>query len=326
MFQNPSQPFYGIIGFKQEDQILWKGYGPDNKNLPTLETQYRIASVTKTFIGSAFSKLAEQGFDLNTTVDKLLPSFTHPYAHQITVQHLLCHRSGLAAFITDDRSEPFHERPRSLEWLIDQASALPLQFAPGTNSVYSPPGYILLGAILEEHTKQSCAQWLTQNIFSPFDLHNTVFYPQGIMDENREQYPSLPKTHCWKEGKILPLQSARDFSTSHASGAIISTAQDLLNWAETLIIRQIAVNPKALSTMLHDYGQGFGYGICIGESKKHPAYYHFGGTSGISSVLICCPALKASLCILSHVQDYPTRKLAKEIWPQVAFHLLNFAD
>lgn len=128
-FQDPSQHFYGIIGFTQEDKLLWKGYGLDDKNPPTLETQYRIASVTKTFIGAAFCKLAEQGFDLNTPIDKLLTSFTHPQANKITVQHLLCHRSGHAGFITDNLSEPFHERPRSLEWLIDQASALTLNLS-----------------------------------------------------------------------------------------------------------------------------------------------------------------------------------------------------
>ncbi len=324
MFADPSQPFYGIIAFKQEGQLLWKGYGPD-KNLPTLETQYRIASITKTFIGTAFSKLAEQGFDLNTTVDKLLPGFTHPQANEITVHHLLCHRSGLAGFITNDRSEPFHESPRSLEWLIAQASRIPLQFSPDTSSVYSPPGYILLGAILEGYTKKSCAEWLTQNFFKIFDLYQTSFCSQGTIDENRKQYPSLPQTHQWKNEKIVPLQSRRDFSTSYASGAIVSSAQDLLEWADALLAHQV-VAEHALLRMLHDYGQGYGYGICIGESGKHPVYYHFGGTSGISSVLVTCPALKASLCILSHIQDYPMKKLAKEIWPNVAFYRLNFAE
>jgi CubicO group peptidase (beta-lactamase class C family) len=323
MFPDPSQSFYGIIAFQQEEQLLWKGYAPGG-NLPTLETQYRIASITKTFIGAAFSKLAEQGLDLRTTVDELLPSFTHPCAGQITLQHLLCHRSGLAGFKTDGFGEPFHELPRSLEWLVTQVSRIPLQCAPDTSSIYSPPGYVLLGAILEKYTKQSCSQWLERNFFTPFNLRNTHFHPQGTMDESRKECQTLPKTHLWKDNKISPLQSHRDFSTSHASGAIISTAQDLLNWADVLLIRKIVMGNEDLSAMLHDYGQGFGYGVCVGTSGKYPVYYHFGSTSGISSVLITCPTTKTSLCILSHVQDYPITKLAKEIWPHVAFHRLNF--
>ena len=322
MFQDPSLPFYGTIAFKKEVELVCKGYSHDH-NLPTLHTQYRIASVTKTFIGATYVKLCEQGLDLKTPVNQILKNFTHPQGHEITIEHLLCHQSGLGGFITEGLAEPFHEQYRSLDWLIEQTSQLPLEFNPGEKSIYSPPGYILLGAILEKYTQKPCKQLLEENFFTPLNLNQSTFDAAGTMAENRLQYRSLPQTYLWQDHKILPLEPLRNFSTSHGSGAVISTAYDLLQWIEALVIKQNVLSDSALSRMLHDYGHGFGYGICIGHSENHPTYYHFGSTSGISSILVACPNLKISVCILSHIQNYPMRVIIKEIWESITNQRLS---
>ena len=58
---------------------------------------FRIASMTKPFVGTATLTLVEKGrFALDDPAAKYLPSFENPRSSAITIRHLLTHRSGFA--------------------------------------------------------------------------------------------------------------------------------------------------------------------------------------------------------------------------------------
>ncbi len=66
----------------------------------TPNTLYRIGSITKTFTATLiFQLIDEKKLTLNTKLAKYFPQM--PNAEQITIAHLLSHKSGLADFVND---------------------------------------------------------------------------------------------------------------------------------------------------------------------------------------------------------------------------------
>ena len=62
---------------------------------PTTDTQYRIGSISKTFVGVEVMRLRDEGrLDLGDTIGAHLPEVPFP---QVTVAQLLTHTSGLQA-------------------------------------------------------------------------------------------------------------------------------------------------------------------------------------------------------------------------------------
>ncbi len=67
-------------------------------------------------------------------------------SRRVTIRQLLTHSSGLSAYL------PFY-RDYTGRFEFEKAiCTLPLEYAPGTQSIYSDLGFILLGFILEDAT------------------------------------------------------------------------------------------------------------------------------------------------------------------------------
>ena len=57
----------------------------------------------------------------------------------------------------------------------------PLEYEPGTKTVYSDLGFILLGEILERATGKTVDQLALEQIFAPLDMHDTMFKPSKTL-------------------------------------------------------------------------------------------------------------------------------------------------
>jgi CubicO group peptidase (beta-lactamase class C family) len=108
-------------------------------------TIFDLASLTKVIATTSIAmRLVSDGrIDLDSPVGRFVPSFASGDRGAISIRHLLTHSSGL----------PAHARlweNVSGRTAFERAMAdLPLERAPGTRSVYSDPGFMLLGFALE---------------------------------------------------------------------------------------------------------------------------------------------------------------------------------
>jgi CubicO group peptidase (beta-lactamase class C family) len=111
----------------------------------TSATIYDLASLTKVLCTATIAgTLVERGLvGLDDPVGKWSGAWTGMDRSAVTLRHLLLHTAGL----------PVHRRyfetlhgPAAVEAAIGRE---PQEYAPGTRSVYSDPGFILLGCILE---------------------------------------------------------------------------------------------------------------------------------------------------------------------------------
>jgi len=157
---------YGVPGASiavthGEKLVYLKTYGKQDETQPvTVQSLFRLASVSKPITSIAIFKLIEQGkLHLSDTVfgaGGILGTDygTQPYGPhitEITVDQLLHHTSG---GWPNDSSDPMFANPsmtaaQLISWTLDNR---PLTTVPGTAYAYSNFGYCVLGRVIEKVT------------------------------------------------------------------------------------------------------------------------------------------------------------------------------
>jgi CubicO group peptidase (beta-lactamase class C family) len=95
---------------------------------------------------------------------------------EITLQYLLGHASGLPAH--REYYKELVRYPRAArkdimtEWILKEE----LQFKPGSQTLYSDLGFILLGRIVEIQSRQSLDSFVADKVMKPLGLENKIFY------------------------------------------------------------------------------------------------------------------------------------------------------
>ncbi len=150
------------------------------------DTLFDLASLTKIFSTTlAVMHLVDmQQVSIDDAVSKYLPSFCGGYKSQVTLRHLLQHRSGLPSsyHFYDPNQVPaqFYSQTRATTCTLLPLVAL--QHEPDTVTVYSDINFALLGLIIEAVTGQRQDQFVHEQIYAPLGLQNTGYRPllQGI--------------------------------------------------------------------------------------------------------------------------------------------------
>jgi hypothetical protein len=152
---------------------------------PKADQRFRIGSVTKTFTATIVLQLVQEGkLRLDSTLEEHLPGVV-PRGGEITIRHLLSHRSGLAnvtdypQWLSEAERSPSTSPINSLRF----AASKPLAFRPGSRERYSNTNYIALGLVIEKVTGRSYAEELEH----AFRLPRTRAIPISIpaLDEAR---------------------------------------------------------------------------------------------------------------------------------------------
>jgi len=172
-----------------EKAFGYKAVYPE-KDTMTLETMFDLASVSKC-VGTtlSFMQLVEQGkVRLVDNVSYYFPDF-QPWEDpetgekvQITVQNLLSHSSGLAAYLPNVQEymdEFGYNSPDSLMMYI--STRIKRNFRPGTQQLYSCLNFITLQNILEQVTGERLCDYAQKNVFDVLGLKHTTYFP---LDEN----------------------------------------------------------------------------------------------------------------------------------------------
>lgn len=142
-----------------------------------LDTIYDLASLTKPLVtGLLCAKLIEnREINLADKIGKFFPSFGYGDKREITIQDLLTHTSGFAAwqpfYLT---AENFGSSPADLTAFI---AASELLNQPRTKVVYSDFNFILLGFLLEKLHDKTLYAISRAEILDKLNLIETVFNP-----------------------------------------------------------------------------------------------------------------------------------------------------
>jgi len=137
------------------------------------DTLYDLASLTKVVATTTAAMiLVDEGrLDLDKRVSSFLPKFQGGSKDQVTVRHLLTHSSGI------DWWAPLYKELKTKEAYLERIQAMDLVYEPGTKSVYSDLGVLLLGEIIERVAGEPLAAFARRRVFEPLGLHDTFFRP-----------------------------------------------------------------------------------------------------------------------------------------------------
>lgn len=172
---------YGNIGLAvvvvKEGRVVYSetfGYNPDpadpTKGMPIRKDDlFYIASVSKTFVGTAIMQLVEKGMvslddDVNKHLDFSLRNPNFP-GIPITVRMLLAHRSSLKKNADYDDFDKIN--PEKADDVRDFYN----DYQPGAKTDYSNLGYVILGAVVEKVTGLRFDAYVQKNILGPMNLH-----------------------------------------------------------------------------------------------------------------------------------------------------------
>jgi D-alanyl-D-alanine carboxypeptidase len=191
---------------------------------------YRIASITKTFTGTAVLQLRDAGLlDLDDPVVKWIPELSDSASPAgigaVTIRRLLSHESGLVSeppgtnFLA---AEPRYEglASRNLERVGEIFAAVP----PNTQTKYSNLGYQLLGEIVQRASGTPYLQYIADRILTPLSMSSTGFEPlaPGLAARRATGYNAAALSDELSVAPAMP--------PLWAEGGLWSTAEDLGRW------------------------------------------------------------------------------------------------
>ncbi len=220
------EPGAAVLVTKDGKAVFRKAYGMANleHHIPLRpEMVFRLGSLTKQITAAAIFLLQEQGkLSLADDIGKYLPEFSNPQA-TITIEHLLTHSSGIPGYTESPKFDEISSLEMSVPSIVGLIKELPPDFAPGTNFAYSNSGYFLLGAIIEQASGVSYAEFLDRSIFQPLGMKNTSY------DSNDKVVSNRASGYTIVDGEI---RNARYVSMSvpYSAGSLRSSVDDLRVW------------------------------------------------------------------------------------------------
>ncbi|HKX92989.1 MAG TPA: serine hydrolase domain-containing protein [Sphingomicrobium sp.] len=217
-------PFSGVVLAKDASTnfVTASGYMDEAQSRPiSADTRFRLASVQKVLTKTAIGLLVEQGkLGLDDPVGKYVPDLPDELA-SATIQQLLDHRSGAAAFT---RLSPEVQAAlldaRTTSDLVDLVASQPTSFRPGERQEYSNGGFFLLGAVIERISGKSYGDYLAAAIFRPLGMTAT-----GLTGDTRTASPLSKMAAEMRSAAAIPMGSGERRASPAGDG--VSTASDL---------------------------------------------------------------------------------------------------
>jgi len=289
-----NQRWMGSVMLRENGEIVYQnaiGMADLEGNISnTLQTRFRIGSQTKTFTAVMILQLVQEN---KLKMDDLLSQFFPeiPNAEQITLAHLLRHRSGIYNFTNDPEYLTYHTNPIAQKEILQKITGYQPVFEPGSKAEYSNSNYILLGYILEAVTGMDYAENLKARITEPLGLEHT-YYGSKINPDISEAY-----SYKW-EGGAFVLEAETNMQIPHGAGAVVSTVRDITLFLEALFNgRLLAEEQFAEMIRLED---DFGCGLFVMPFYNHKGMGHTGGIDGFSSMMAYFPEQHLAVSLLSN--------------------------
>jgi D-alanyl-D-alanine carboxypeptidase len=212
----------------------------------TTESRMLAASIGKMFVGAVAASLIHEGvLEPDIPVSRWLGErdwFTRlPNHEEITLRHLLTHRSGLPNHVYMDafaaeikKRMTDHTLPISPDSLVQFVLDQEPLFNADEGWAYTDTGYILVGLIIEEATGRDIYSIIEEQFLAPLNLRSTSpsdrYVLQGLAAgyaaENSLGFPVKTTT---PEGRM-----AWHPGIEWTGGGLISTSADLASWGAEL--------------------------------------------------------------------------------------------
>ena len=257
-----------------------------------LESQFRLASVSKNFTAMAILTLVSSG---KIAIDDPLSTYVPELPYKgITIRHLLNHTSGLPdyealfeekwkpEFANDERERFISGNEDIIDLLVEYTPEV--SFAPGEKWEYSNTGYVLLATTIMRVSGTSFPEYLAKNLFSGAGMSQTLVFDPIQISPMPHRVDGFNQ-----EGNNLVSSDIHFLNPVQGDGGIYSTSGDLHKWDQFLYNQKLM--PDSLLQMAYTSGTlnngaatGYGFGWNVTTSPDGAkAVAHGGGWVGFST-------------------------------------------
>lgn len=297
----------GVAGVVRGDELTWlssagfaciaAGTAADPAML------YGIASITKTFTGTAIMQLRDAGrLDLDDPAVRWLPelrSLANPFgaAETVTIRRMLSHESGLASVPPGtDWSVPAYQGDPGQTLRL--AAEIPVQFPPHAQHNYSNLAYQWLGEIITRVSGTPYPRYIREAILDPLGMTATGFQP--LPAEMSARCATGYEWHALSDY----LDPAPPMPPAWAEGGLWSCAEDLARWvsfqlraytepaATAVVLDAASLRAMHKPRYLADerWTQAWGMSWCGTRRDDTIWIGHSGGIPGFTSAICFNPA------------------------------------
>lgn len=292
--------------------VFAKAYGQANAEwqIPnTLDTRFRIASISKTFTAALVMQFEERGrLSVTDRLCGFLESCPEAWA-PLTIHHLLTHTSGIPDYVRlpdfGSLSRQAYAPSRIITLVRDKA----LEAAPGERYLYSNANYVLLGLVLERISGVPFERLLHEQLLAPLGMTNTGIDHASTLVANRAS-GYVP------DGAGLANADFIDTTWVFGAGQMYSTVGDLLMWDQAWRQGRVVRDETRIRMWRADRGD-YGYGWQVlgawppGINKR--LVLHAGGLHGFATDLLSYPDENVTIVILANLMTAPMAVISRDL-------------
>lgn len=300
--------FSGVVRADRGGQVVLarayglahRGHGVRNR----VDTRFGLASGTKGLTALAVMSLVEEGrLDLATTARSVLGDDLRLVGDDVTVEHLLSHRSGIGDYVDEEEgfdasayvlTVPVHELSTT-EAYVRALDGHPPKFPAGERFAYCNSGYVVLALIAERVSATPFCELVRQRVTGPAGMHDTAFLRSDEPDD-RMALGYLDAAGLRTNVLHLPVRGSGD-------GGIYSTVADVHALWDALDGGRI-VPPPTVEAMLRPRSdvpeESMRYGLGFWLHPSGPAAMLVGGDAGVSFRTVHDPASGVTHTVISN--------------------------
>ena len=295
------------------------------------DTVFRIASMSKTFAGTAIGMLVEESLlDLDRTVESFFPGMRlgNGYSHNtITVRHVASQSTGLMPHaysnLLDDGL-----RFENIKMKVHQ---IPAVCKPGVCYGYQNVVFSLLQDIVETTSTMPYSNFLRGNIFEPLGMRDSSVGLEAFLDGDNVSRP-----HRLVQGRWRTTSTNSAYYSVAAAAGVNATINDMGVWVRAHLGAFPEVLSRAMLEEIHVpvvesstrnyfnrwegmesayYGTGWRVFDMFGTRVIH----HGGGVRGFRSEMALIPKENIGMVLMINAES----NIMNEVVPLFVKHILS---
>lgn len=266
----------------------------------TPDTQYAVASITKTFTAASVLQLRDEGkLDLDEPLSRYLPEAAHGSP---TLRRMLAHASGL-------QREPPGEVWETLEFpgeeeLLERLGEAEQVLLPGAAWHYSNLAYALLGHVVARVSGTPFRDYVQERLLGPLGLTRTTWGPEA---------PAAKPYFVEPYSDAVRREPELELGGKGGESGLSSTVGDLVRWGSFLADPDEAVLAPTSVAEMHelqimvepDWTLGWGLGIELWRRGERIFGGHTGGFPGFLSMFVYSRRDRVGAVVLTNSGLWP---------------------
>ena len=301
-YRQPGVPGASVLVLQNGRAVYRKAFGSADleAHVPaTVNTDYRLASLTKAFTAMSIMLLVKDGkLHYDDRLVDVLPG-TPAYAKDVRISHLLTHTSGLVDyedFVPDSQTTQLNDN--DVLQLMHRTDSL--NFAPGSAYHYSNSAYVLLGLIVRRVSGVPFPKFLHDRIFAPLHMDSTVAYVKGA-----STVPNRAYGYTADSSGHFTRTDQSSTSATLGDGGIYTSIVDMAKWSDALdnaTLVDAATMHRAWSPTMLTTGKenGYGYGWFVATVNGELQLRHHGESTGFTNAILKYPQRKLTIIVLTN--------------------------